>query len=40
MKENLSEESYNIIAHDEYEISFKFKILEIFQNVKTMIANN
>lgn len=40
MKENLSEESYNIIAHDESEISFKFKILEIFQNVKTMIANN
>ena len=40
MKENLSEESYNIIAHDESEINFKFKILEIFQNVKTMIANN
>lgn len=35
MKENLNEEEYDLISKtDDYEISFKFKIVEFFQNFK------
>ncbi len=38
MKENLSDEEYSLISDNSNEVKFKFKILEMFENVKIFTA--
>ena len=38
MKDNMSSEEYGIIANESDELSFKFKLVEFFQNIKIMTA--
>ncbi len=40
LKENMSDEDFSLISDNTNEIKFKFKILEMFQNVKILTAKN
>lgn len=42
LQENISEEEYNLItdASNNSEINFKFKVVELFENIKIKLANN
>lgn len=41
MKNDLSDEEFSLISNDDStEISFKFKLIEFFQNAKIMTAKN
>ena len=40
MKENLSEEEYNLLAKDSSSLNFKFKVIEMFQNIGIKLAQN
>ena len=39
LQENLPDEEYDLISSDSEEIQFKFKLVEIFENLKETIAN-
>lgn len=39
LQENLPREEYDLISSDSEEIQFKFKLVEIFENLKETIAN-
>lgn len=39
LQENLPGEEYDLISSDSEEIQFKFKLVEIFENLKETIAN-
>lgn len=40
MKENLSEEEYQLLSENSDNINFKFKIVEMFQNIGIKLAQN
>ena len=40
IKENLSEEEYKLVSENNNEISFKFKIVEMFQNIGIKLAQS
>jgi len=40
IKENLSAEEYELVSENNNEISFKFKIVEMFQNIGIKLAQN
>lgn len=40
LEENLSEEEYNLISNDSDITNFKFKIVELFENIGIKLANN
>ena len=40
IKENLSDEEYKLISENNNEISFKFKIVEMFQNISIKLAQS
>lgn len=40
IKENLSEEEYELLSKNSNDINFKFKIIEIFQNLEIKLAQN
>ena len=40
MKENLSDEEYELISENTSNINFKFKIVEMFQNIELNLAQN
>ena len=40
IKENLSDEEYELVSENNNEISFKFKIVEMFQNIGIKLAQN
>ena len=42
LQENMSEEEYNLItaSSDKSDINFKFKIVELFENIKIKLANS
>ena len=40
IKENLSEEEYNLLLKNSEEINFKFKIVEMFQNLSIKLAQS
>lgn len=39
LKENMSSEDYSIISNDNSLTEFKFKIVELFKNFNTRLAN-
>lgn len=40
IKENLSEEEYNLLSEDSNDINFKFRIVEMFQNIGIKLAQS
>ena len=40
MKDNLSEEEYKLLSNNSDDISFKFKIVEMFQNISIRLAQS
>lgn len=40
MRENLSEEEYQLLSENSNDINFKFKIVEMFQNIGIKLAQN
>jgi len=40
IKENLSDEEYQLVSENNNEISFKFKIVEMFQNIGIKLAQS
>lgn len=40
IKENLSAEEYELISKNSNEINFKFKIVEMFQNINIKLAQS
>jgi peroxiredoxin len=40
IKENLSEEEYKLLSNNSNNISFKFKIVEMFQNISIKLAQH
>lgn len=40
MKENLSDEEYELVSENSNDISFKFKIIEMFQNIGIKLAQS
>lgn len=40
IRENLSEEEYNLLSEDSNDMNFKFKIVEVFQNIGIKLAQS
>ena len=40
IRESLSEEEYNLLSEDSNDMNFKFKIVEVFQNIGIKLAQS
>jgi len=40
MKDSLSEEQYRLISENSTDMQFKFKLVEMFQNISMKLAND
>ena len=40
IKDNLSEEEYKLLSENSNDINFKFKVVEMFQNISIKLAQN
>ena len=39
LKDNLSSEEYNLISNNSSDMQFKFKLVELFEDMKIKLAN-
>ena len=39
LESSLTDEEFDLVSHENLGVNFKFKILELFQNIKVSLAN-